>query len=126
MTSTSSTDNQMVLSGFLIVKLALRVLGVAIAGMARSGTFRSVKRKSDSVQFRLVCGSWVCRFTIRPSVPSRSRSNRSATTPMADPSSIYTEITLPETDRRVGDVSSYHDEYVSELMPFDKPASTAS
>lgn len=122
MTSTSSTDNQMVLSGFLIVKLALRVLGVAIAAMAPFGTSRSVKRKSDSVQFRLVCGSWVARFTIRASAPSRSRSRRSATTPMADPNSIYTEITPQETDQRVGDVSSYHDEYVNELPLSSEPA----
>lgn len=101
--------SQAELSGWQIMKMVLRVLGLAILAMARLSTTPSVKRKPDSAQFRVVCGKWVCRLTIKTSGPSRSRSRRSGTLLSEGPSSSSTAITLVETDRRVGDVSSFPD-----------------
>lgn len=94
------------LSGWLIVKMVARVLGLAILAMVRIPTGPKAKRKPDAAQFRVACGKWEARMTIRASVPRRSRSSRSATQRMADPNSLYTGTTLEETDRRVGDASS--------------------
>lgn len=101
--------SQAELSGWQIIKMVLRVLGLAILATAHSSISRNVKRKSDSVLFRVACGKWDCRLTIRTSAPSRSRSRRSATTPVEEANSSSTEITLTETDQRVGDASSFPD-----------------
>lgn len=102
-----STLNQLELSGWQIMKMVVRVSALAILAMGRSSTSRYVKRKSDSALFRVVCGKWDCRLTIKTSGGSQSRSRRSVTTPLVEASSSSTEITLAETIQRVGDVSSF-------------------